>query len=153
MALLKELCWESGNPRWVIHGTPAGGAGLLGCLEAGCSVVALCFDDHHRTHLSRLMTERAAESMVAGTTIIFKEEALRAKSIDLQLTKPAPAVSAEDQESKVEDKKDKNKAGKKRKTPEANDETPKQGMKQNAKKTQKEEDEDSEDSDEASEDQ
>ena len=42
-----------------------GGAGLLGCLEAGCSVVALCFDDHHREHLSRLMTERAVESMVA----------------------------------------------------------------------------------------
>ena len=22
--VLKECCWEAGNPRWVIHGTPAG---------------------------------------------------------------------------------------------------------------------------------
>ena len=31
--LLKELVWESGSPRWVLHGTPASGAGILGCLE------------------------------------------------------------------------------------------------------------------------
>ena len=46
MELLKELCWESGHPRWVLHGTPAGGAGLQCCLEAGCSVVLLCYDEH-----------------------------------------------------------------------------------------------------------
>ena len=31
--LLKEFVWESGSPRWVLHGTPASGAGILGCLE------------------------------------------------------------------------------------------------------------------------
>ena len=31
--LLKELVWESGSPRWVLHGTPASGAGIIGCLE------------------------------------------------------------------------------------------------------------------------
>ena len=28
--LLKELVWESGNPRWILHGTPASGAGVVG---------------------------------------------------------------------------------------------------------------------------
>ena len=28
--LLKEFVWESGSPRWVLHGTPASGAGVLG---------------------------------------------------------------------------------------------------------------------------
>ena len=32
MELLKELVHESGRPRWVIFGTPAGGAGIHGCL-------------------------------------------------------------------------------------------------------------------------
>ena len=38
--LLKELIWESGNPRWILHGTPASGAGVMGCLEMGVSVIA-----------------------------------------------------------------------------------------------------------------
>ena len=50
--LLKELVWESGNPRWVLHGTPASGAGVVGCLEIGVSVIALCEDTHHETNLS-----------------------------------------------------------------------------------------------------
>ena len=29
--LLKELIWESGNPRWVLYGTHASGAGVVGC--------------------------------------------------------------------------------------------------------------------------
>ena len=51
MTLLKELCWDAGRSRWVLHGvnfTPwsiknlsqAGGAGIHGCFEMGCSVVA-----------------------------------------------------------------------------------------------------------------
>ena len=35
--LLKELVWESGNPRWVLHGTPASGASILGCLPQDTS--------------------------------------------------------------------------------------------------------------------
>ena len=49
--LLRELLHEAGNPRWMFHGTPAGAAGIHGILEAGASVVMLCFDEHHRTHV------------------------------------------------------------------------------------------------------
>ena len=87
VGLLNEFCWESGRPRCVIHGTPAGGAGVQGCLEQGCSVVLLCFDDHHRTNIWRFLLERAVEAMVSGTTLVFMEESLRARSIELSLTK------------------------------------------------------------------
>ena len=49
--LLQELVHEAGRPPWVYFGTPAGGAGMQGCLEMGSSVMALCFDGHHRQHL------------------------------------------------------------------------------------------------------
>ena len=64
--ILKELVWESCCPRWVLHGTPASGAGIMGCLEAGVSVIALCEDAHHETHLSRVVRERVVEAMLAG---------------------------------------------------------------------------------------
>ena len=87
--LLKELCWEAGNPRWVIHGTPAGGAGVHGCLEAGASVVALCYDPHHKEHLQKFVLERSVEALVSGGTMVFKNEDLAARSIELNLaTKP-----------------------------------------------------------------
>ncbi|MDA8584364.1 hypothetical protein N9L68_09005 [bacterium] len=47
--LLNELVWGSSSPRWILHGTPASGAGIMGCLEAGVSVIALCEDSHHET--------------------------------------------------------------------------------------------------------
>ena len=72
MELLKELVHESGRPRWVIFGTPAGGAGIHGCLEMGLSVVALCSDDHHRDVLNRCMLERAVEAMVSQTNRGFQ---------------------------------------------------------------------------------
>ena len=50
--LRKALVWESGNPRWVLHGTPASGAGVMGCLETGVSVIARCEDTRHETNLS-----------------------------------------------------------------------------------------------------
>jgi hypothetical protein len=92
--LLKELCWEAGAPRWVIHGTPAGGAGVHACLEMGCSVLALCHDAHHRTHLERLLLERAVEAMINDTTVVFKDDALQARSVELNLTTPPNAASA-----------------------------------------------------------
>jgi hypothetical protein len=103
MELMKELCWEAGRPRWVIHGTPAGGAGVHGCLEAGCSVVALCYNDHHRTHLNKFFLERAVEAMVTGTTLVFKDETLQARSVELNLTTAAKAASA-NQTPKLEEK-------------------------------------------------
>jgi hypothetical protein len=74
--LLKELCGEAGRPRWIFHGTTAGGAGVHACLEAGSSVVALCFDEHHSTHLKPFLSERAVEAMVSGTTQVFRDENL-----------------------------------------------------------------------------
>ena len=98
--LLKELCWEAGRPRWVFHGTPAGGAGVHGCLEAGCSVVALCYDEHHRTHLTTFLSERFVESTVNGTTMVFKDDALQARSVQLDLTPTPKAASAKKPEEK-----------------------------------------------------
>ena len=63
---------------------------MQGCIEAGCSVVLLCFDEHHRTHLEQKILERSVESMVAGGTLVFKDEKLRARSIDLRLTRTDP---------------------------------------------------------------
>ena len=114
---------------------------MQGCLEGGCSVVALCFDDHHRTHLSRFIMERAVESMVAGTTLVFKEESLRARSVDLNLTK-MPLAKNDDKEKKdtepeaasAKDKKAKKKDSKKRKEPETKAQTPKKESKESHKK-------------------
>ncbi len=92
--LMKELCWEAGRPRWIFHGTPAGGAGVHGCLEAGCSVVALCYDEHHQTHLKKSFLERAVQALVSGKTHVFKDEALLARSIELNVTPISKAASA-----------------------------------------------------------
>ena len=92
--LLRELLHEAGDPRWIFHGTPAGAAGIHGCLEAGASVVMLCFDEHHRTHVRKCMLQRSVETLVAGTSLVFKDEALQTRSVDLQLAKAASADEA-----------------------------------------------------------
>ena len=105
--LLKELCWEAGRPRWIFHGTPAGGAGVHGCLEAGCSVVALCFDEHHRFHLQQFLSERAVEAMVSGTTQVFKDETLQARSIELKLTTPTKTRKPDEMDSSDDNERNK----------------------------------------------
>ena len=80
--LLKELVWESGNPRWVLHGTPASGAGVVGILETGVSVIVLCADTHHETNLSVAVKERAVEAMLSGSRV-FKDDDLQARALDL----------------------------------------------------------------------
>ena len=89
--LLRELIHEAGTPRWVFHGTPASGAGVHGCMEASCSVVLLCFDEHHRTELRKAMVQRSVEHMVAGTTMVFKDADLQQRGADLHLSKAASA--------------------------------------------------------------
>ena len=79
--LLKEFVWDSGSPRWVLHGTPASGAGIIGCFETGASVVALCEDTHHQKHLEIALRERAVEAMLAGSPI-FKDEELQARALE-----------------------------------------------------------------------
>jgi hypothetical protein len=101
--LLKELCWEAGRPRWILHGTPAGGAGVHGCLEAGSSVVALCYDEHHRTHLKQFLSERAVEAMVSGTSLVFVDAALQARSVELKTARvPDGCISQEETDARGE---------------------------------------------------
>ena len=109
--LLRELLHEAGNPRWMFHGTPAGAgaAGIHGCLEAGASVVMLCFDEHHRTHLRKCMPHRSVETLVAGTSLVFKDDALQTRSVDLQLSRAASA----DDDAVPKEKKTGKKTGKK----------------------------------------
>ena len=83
--LLTEFCYEACRPRWVLHGTPAGGAGIHGCFEMGSSVVALCYDEHHREHLEKFLLQRAVESMVSGMSMVFKDSVLQARSAELHL--------------------------------------------------------------------
>ena len=71
--LLKELVWEAGNPCWVLHGTPASGAGVLGCLEMGgqCHYpVRGCSPPQalHHTHLviGGIDTQHSGEALGAG---------------------------------------------------------------------------------------
>jgi hypothetical protein len=139
--VLKELVWEAGLPRWVLFGTPAGGAGIHGCLEMGCSVVSLCYDEHHRLHLNREQLHRAVEAIFSGSTNVFKDELLQARSIILKLAE-APSAgksgkkSVNEETSKEKFKKNKapsaGKSGKKS----VNEETSKEKFKKN-KKNQK----------------
>ena len=80
--LLKELAWESGNPRWVLHGTPASGAGVMGLMEMGTSVVACCEDAHHENNFRIALKERAVEALLAGSQV-FKDEDLQARAVGL----------------------------------------------------------------------
>ena len=108
--LLEELRREAGMPRRVYFGAPAGGAGIRGCLEMGPSVLALCYDERHRTRLAKFLTERAVEAMLGTTTMAFSNDALVARSAQLRLTK---AATATDQDDKKEDKKEDNTGDKK----------------------------------------
>ena len=92
--LLRELLHEAGDPRWIFHGTPAGAAGIHGILEAGASVVLLCFDEHHRNQVLKCMLQRSVETLVAGTSLVFKDEVLQTRSVDLHLVKAASADEA-----------------------------------------------------------
>ncbi len=68
-------------------------------MEAGCSVVALSYDEHHRTHLNKFLSERAVEAMVSGTTQVFTDENLHARSIELKLTAPAKTRKPDEMDS------------------------------------------------------
>ena len=94
--LLKELCHEAGKPRWVHFGTPAGGAGMHGCIESGRSVLALTFDDHRAKVLKPFLVERAVEAMLGSSTMVFVNEDLLARSAQLRLTKEDPKERPKD---------------------------------------------------------
>ena len=110
--LLKELCHEAGRPRWVYFGTPSGGAGIHGCIEMGCSVLALCYDDHHRTHLGPFLVQRAVEAMLGSNSVVFNNVSLVARAKQLRLTKEDTKEDKKDDQK--EDKKEETTEGKKR---------------------------------------
>ena len=58
---------------------------MHGCIELGCSVLALCFDDHHRTHLAPFLVQRAVEAMLGSKTFVFVNEILVARARQLRL--------------------------------------------------------------------
>ena len=88
--LVKELIWEAGSPRWVLLGTPASGAAIHGSFEMGCSVVALCTDEHHRTHLLPAVVVRAVEAMANESSEVFKDDILSMRSEQLNKLAAAP---------------------------------------------------------------
>ena len=71
---------------------------FLVVFEIGSSVVAECFDDHHRTHLRKCLKERAVESLVVGSAV-FREETLQARALELN-------VAAEKKKIKDDNKED-----------------------------------------------
>ena len=106
--LIRELVHESGEPRWVMHGTPASGAGVLGCIESGCSVLLLAFDEHHEKTLMKFLEEMAVEAMVSGNSSVFRDEGLIQRAAELNIG----AVTGKDKDDKE----------KKRKQPDEDDE-------------------------------
>ena len=137
--LLKELVWESGSPRWVLHGTPASGAGIIGCFDTGASVIALCETKHHHNHLVNALRERAVEAMLAGSRI-FKDEALQARMLEFCPKKEKEKKDEPEKETeKVEDKKDVEKEGED-KTDEDSDSDSDKEEKKDKKKTKKKKD-------------
>ena len=68
-------------------GTPAWGAGIHGCIELGCSVIALCFDEHLKTRLGPFLVQRAVEAMLSCTTNVFTNECLVARAKEMHITK------------------------------------------------------------------
>ena len=64
--LLRELCHEL-KPQWVLHGTPAGGTGLYGCLQAGKTVIAICNSPEHAKGVLSAVKQKLIEELVAST--------------------------------------------------------------------------------------
>ena len=96
--LLKECVWESDvdDLRWVLHGTPAGGAGVAGVLETGASVVCLCEDTHHKTHFQQFLRERCVEALLAGSNV-FDNKSLKDRASEL-LPHGPPKAGEKDKE-------------------------------------------------------
>ena len=135
--LLKELCHEAGKPRWVYFGTPAGGAGIHGCIEMGCSVLALCFDEHHKKNLQPFLVQRAVEAMLGSSTMVFRNEDLLARAKDLNITKAKDDTKEDGKKKDEKEDKKKEEDGKK--------EDEKEEDKKKEKKKEKKEDKKKED--------
>ena len=127
--LIQELCHEAGRPRWVYFGTPAGGAGIHGCIEMGSSVVALCYDEHHKKNLGPFLVQRAVEAMLGQNTLVFDNEILFARAKQLNLAKVDEKEGKKDGKKEDEKEDDKEEDEKKNKEHEKKNKEDKKGKK------------------------
>ena len=134
--ILKELVWESEHNPWLnqLHGTPASGAGIIGCLDTGVSVIALCENVHHHKHLDIALRQRAVEAMLAGSRI-FKHEALQARALEFC---PMTTVKKEKEKEKEKEKNDENNDAESEADDSDSDSEEKKDKKKNDKKEKKE---------------
>ena len=79
----------------------------------GCSVIALCYDEHHKTHLGPFLVQRAVEAMLSCSTIVFNNDCLVARAKQLNLTKDERKQSKKDDHQDAP-KKEEKKGDKKR---------------------------------------
>ena len=132
--LLRELVHEANVPSWVYFGTPAGGAGMHGCMEMGCSVMALCSNDHHRENLGPFLVQRAVEDMLGQNTLVFKNDTLSARAKQLHLMKDDQKKEIKIEIKTEEEEKDNEEKPKKKKNEEKEDKEGKKNGKTKKKK-------------------
>ena len=135
-ALMKEFVHESGRgcweARWVFHGTPAGSTGVQGVLETGCSVVALCENEHHATNVRKHLREHCVEALLAGS-VVFADQDLTARASKLWPTAKKEKGAKEEKEAA---KKEKEQEGKEKENDDeqGTENTPKKGKAKNRKR-------------------
>ena len=117
--LLKELVWEAGGPervKWILHGTPAGGTGLIGPIVSGRNVIALCHDAHHKQHLRTALVQKVVETTLDGKTTIFGNAGMLERARKLHLLKNEDDKEKKDKKRKNKDKEENEKEKKDRKS-------------------------------------
>jgi len=122
---MKELVWKAGGGevKWVFHGTPAAGNGVVGLLEHGCNVLTMCQDDHHKKHFIKAAVEKAAETCLCGRASPFDSPALLLRAKELHLVK----------DTKKDENKDDVEPTKKLPKPKKKDKEKKEGKKEEEK--------------------
>ena len=114
--LLKEFVWEAGGPervKWILHGTPAGGTGLIGPIVLGCNVIALCHDAHHKQHLRTALVQKVVETTLDGKTTIFGNAGMLERARKLHLLKNEDDKEKKDKKKKNNKDKEENEKEKK----------------------------------------
>lgn len=107
--------------------------------------MALCYDDHHRTHLGPFLVQRAVEAMLGSDSLVFNNEVLIARAKLLRLTDTKEDKKDDQKQDKKEDKKEEKKEDQKEEKKEG-----KKGgkTKKKRKQTSSDSDSDSESTDE-----
>ena len=112
--------------------------------------MALCYDDHHRTHLGPFLVQRAVEAMIGGNRVVFCNQNLVARAKQLRLTKEDPKEDKKD-DQKGDKKECKMELQKEEKTEEKKKEKKEETTKKKRKQMSSDSDSDSECTSEAEE--